>query len=436
MDILVLYGNIENDKRQNVLDHLYSFRRYVSSARFFYVDASNPERISGAVCRYAFDAIILHYSLLVKRFLEWDTAPLIELLKQQNGVKVMIPHDDYYATAKLWEIIEQGGVDIIYASCPPRDYDTIYPREEIGPKAALKTAFTGYVDDELAAFCKKLAQPIETRKIKIGYKGGAGSYYFGEHGMLKTRLANAFLHELGLPNDGDDLYQIATGGTVYALQGDDWIRFLASCRASLGCLGGSSLFDPKREVAKRTEAYLTNHPDATEQQIIDNCYGDADGKISCFLLGPRHFENAMTKTCQFLVEGDYQGVLRPGLDYVEIKRDFSNVSEVIAMADDPARCQQIADSCYAHVVESGNYTYRKFANGIVADIAALQDPKSAESAVAFYWMAARQRVAQAFAAVKNSVAAFFKKLYSKLTDWFSKLFPKAYEKLRARISKK
>lgn len=35
------------------------------------------------------------------------------------------------------------------------------------------------------------------------------------------------------------------------------------------------------------------------------------------------------KTCKLLMKGDYAGVFRAGRDYIEIKKDFSNLDEVI-----------------------------------------------------------------------------------------------------------
>ena len=73
----------------------------------------------------------------------------------------------------------------------------------------------------------------------------------------------------------------------------------------------------------------------------------------------------MTRTCQLLVEGDYGEVFRPGIDYIEIKNDFSNIAEVIERVKDVEYCKEIADNCYKHVVESGKYTYSGFVKKVM-----------------------------------------------------------------------
>ena len=90
--------------------------------------------------------------------------------------------------------------------------------------------------------------------------------------------------------------------------------------------------------------------------------------MKLFAISPRHFECAMTKTCQVLVEGDYQGVLEPGRHYIELKRDYSNLDEVIEKIQDRELCEQIAERAYEEVVASGKYTYRLLAEQVAAHL--------------------------------------------------------------------
>ena len=92
------------------------------------------------------------------------------------------------------------------------------------------------------------------------------------------------------------------------------------------------------------------HPQATFEQIEDSCFPADDGALSLFAISPRHLEACATRTCQVLVEGWYNGVLTPGRHYIELKRDFSNIEQVL---DDISRDQlraEITDRTYRTVV--------------------------------------------------------------------------------------
>lgn len=80
------------------------------------------------------------------------------------------------------------------------------------------------------------------------------------------------------------------------------------------------------------------------------------------------FDAAITKTCQVLVGEDYQGILRPDIDYIVLDSSFSNVDAVIEKMQDIEYCEKIANNCYEHVVTSHSYTYKKFAKRIGHDI--------------------------------------------------------------------
>jgi len=76
----------------------------------------------------------------------------------------------------------------------------------------------------------------------------------------------------------------------------------------------------------------------------------------------------MTKTCQILVEGEYNGILKPYRHYIPIKKDFSDIDEALIMLKDKKYCQNMIDTAYEEIVQSGNYTYRKFVKQVIDHI--------------------------------------------------------------------
>ncbi len=203
------------------------------------------------------------------------------------------------------------------------------------------------------------------REFDIGYRARQLPFWLGRHGQLKTQLADIFLKYLDGKSDIN--YDIKNTGLQgeNTFNGYDWIDFLLNCRTMLGCLGGSGLLDVDGSILKKVEEYCNIHPMAKFDEVEKECFPGLDNYIHLYALSPRHFECAMTKTCQLLVEGDYQGVFRPNIDFIEIKRDFSNLDSVIDKVKNIDYCERIAENCYQHVIESGQYTYRCFTLKII-----------------------------------------------------------------------
>src|SRR6185369_9471689 len=92
-----------------------------------------------------------------------------------------------------------------------------------------------------------------------------------------------------------------------------------------------------------------------------------DGGLRYVAISPRHLEACATRTCQVLVEGKYNDVLVPGRHYLELKRDFSNLEQVLdAIQRDDLR-QEITEQAFRDIVASGNYTYRSFVEHVLEE---------------------------------------------------------------------
>lgn len=375
MDILILYKSYRIRERRTAKDHLYAFSRYVGDCRFVYLDVGSICGIPRCIAYYPFDAVILHYLFLAFRLDQPAYRRLYgkigETLRGMSGVKVMIPHDEYLCTEALWQIARDCGVSRIYTSCYPHDYAALFPPDQVGSGDLLRTVLTGYVDETLRKSVDRMFDKQKRRTFDIGYRALRSGYTFGRHGRLKTEVAEAFAGACRRrPALRTDI-RMTSDSYQNTITGVNWLRYLLDCRATIGCLGGSSLLDPDGTLRARTRAYLAEHPDAPYAAVEANCFPGLDGRIAAYLLGPRHLECAMTRTCQLLVEGDYHGVLQAGRDYIAVKADFSNIDEVLDLVADGETCKRIAEQCYENVALSGRYTYRAFANEIVDDIRSL-----------------------------------------------------------------
>ena len=95
------------------------------------------------------------------------------------------------------------------------------------------------------------------------------------------------------------------------LLGDDWYRWLARCRFTIGVEGGASVLDRDGSMLACTERVAAERPGGGFEELEAACFPGRDGELALTALSPRHLEACATRTAQILVEGDYNGVLEP-----------------------------------------------------------------------------------------------------------------------------
>lgn len=373
MKILVIYQLNNNNDRNTISEHLYSFRKYRKDVSYHYLNVFG--KMPFYIKYFKYDAVILHYTYLAgERFLEngnlWRKK--IKGLTQISGYKVMIPQDEYDHTERLWEICQLAQIKEIY-SCflEPKDILLAYPPDKT-LNAKVYPAFTGYVDNKATIEISNKIRPFRERPIDIGYRARKLPAYFGKHGQLKYELVELFSNEL---KKYDFVYDITNTNQSLTNEnpnlvklGNKWYEFLLNCKAFIGCEGGSSLLDIDGSIKARVIDFTNKNPQAEFEEIEAVCFPGKDYNISCFAISPRHFEAALCKTLQILVEGKYGNAFKPWIHYIPLKRDFSNIGEVLETLKDEKKCQQIIDNAYADIVQSNKFTYENFVSTIIESI--------------------------------------------------------------------
>lgn len=363
---LVLYTINYFDVRNTINEHLFSFKKYANDIEFHYFN------VIFGIPKYLkwvnYDGIILHYTFLAERYprkgKKWNK--FINGLKYLKGHKIAIPQDEYYKTDVLCQLFKDYHVKTVFTCFnQPEDYLKAYPKEKTGLKCYIPV-FTGYVDEKAIENLNSNCQSYKERPIDIGYRARKLPYVYGRHGQLKYELGNTFLDKLKDTTWNIDIS--LTEEQKNAFLGSDWYSFLLGCKAVLGCEGGSSLLDSKGEIWRKVVKYLENYSRATFEEVEQACFPGEDFNIKCFALSPRNFECVITKTCQVLVEGNYGGIFKPNVHYIELKKDYSNIDKVLELLKDNEYCQNIVDQAYDDIVLSGKYTYKVFANNVINHI--------------------------------------------------------------------
>lgn len=362
MNVLVVYYyKHEYPVRVATADHLYSFRRYAPHNCFYWNAAFG--RVPHYVSTVKFDLIIFHTIFLSER---WDRDSFklltnkVAVLKANEAVKVALPQDEFINTDILSDFINEFKISHVFSVAPESEWKKIYAGVD-HTKVRFTNVLTGYLDDSTVKKIETLASAAKLRTIDIGYRAWHAAAWLGRHGKLKVEIADVFNEHApakGLVTD------ISTDSKDTFL-GDAWYEFLLRCKYMIGVEGGASVLDRDGTIRANTDAYVQANPQASFEEIEARCFPGLDGELKLFAISPRHLECCATRTCQVLIEGEYNGVLQPGRHYIELKRDFSNLDSVLDGIKEDQRRAEITERVYQDVVASGRYNYGSFVETVI-----------------------------------------------------------------------
>jgi hypothetical protein len=356
-NLLIVYALQAWPVRGTVRDHLSSFARH-SQGRCHYLNLSvrQPPRW---LLRMPFDAVVFHTSFL--SHLRWDPATgqrllaRAEPLRELQATKAILPQDEFLRSETINEFINRFRIDVVLSVADESQWPLIYDTVD-RDRVRFSTVLTGYLLDETVARTDAVVASMPEQTIDVGYRAFHAPAWLGRHGQLKTAIAEA----VGGPARERGLTVDVSTRAEETLYGDDWLRFQARSRYTLGVEGGASILDRDGSVRARTDAYADAHPAAGFDEIEAACFPGRDGELALAAISPRHLEACAARTCQVLVEGRYNGILEAGRHYVAVKPDFSNLEEVLDEITRGERRAEIVNAAYEDVVASGRYTYQAF----------------------------------------------------------------------------
>jgi hypothetical protein len=355
-NILVVYFSYNYPLRATIADCLYSFRRYAPH-RCFYLNLA-VRRLPAYLLKVPFDLIIFGNTFLGKRWIPPLFNRIVEKarpLKQLEAVKVALPQDEFIHSDMLCDFINEFGVQYVFSLEPESEWPKVYHKVNRS-KTRFFRILAGYLEDKTLTRINRLVQSIHNRPIDIGYRAWRVVPWLGRHGMLKTQIAEIF--QENAPRKG--LVTDISTRDEDTFVGDSWYEFLLKCKYTISVEGGASILDRDGSIKTKTEAYLQSYPQATFEEVEEHCFPGVDGSVRLICITPRHLEACATRTCQVLIEGEYNGILKPNVHYIELKRDFSNLEDVLETIKRDELRTEITARAYRDIVESGRYTYQRF----------------------------------------------------------------------------
>jgi hypothetical protein len=140
---------------------------------------------------------------------------------------------------------------------------------------------------------------------------------------------------------------------------EEWNVFLNGCRAVIGAESGTYYLNERGRLLDRARAYnLKENTAATFDEVFRLFFAGQHREVSGKSISSRHFEPIGARTCQILLEGHYNGILRPNEHYIPVKRDLSDIDTAIErFRDEPARHRMIEET-YDYVMANHTYQHR------------------------------------------------------------------------------
>lgn len=339
--------------RVAILDHMrFLDHAPVERVRVTYVNVAEQPSFDPRWLEH--DVIILHTTLLCWRWQLWfkQIAPSIAWLADYRGLVVAMPQDEYDHAHILDRWLLELNTQIVVTCFDESTRPLLYPR--LHNRAYFQQGLTGFLNPQRVAQIPR--PPVASRPLDVVYRANHSPPWTGWLGHIKASLGTEgprLLAPTGLRTD----ISVRREDTIL---GDAWLDFLASGRTVLGSESGSSVLDRHGEVQLHARALLQDQPTLTFEELDALMAGELT-RFHFGALGPRHLEATLTGTVQVLVEGDYQGVLRPWEHYIPVSRDLSSLGTLHEVMADGAFLQRVADQAYEEIAASGQYTYDRFA---------------------------------------------------------------------------
>ena len=327
-----------------IKDYVDSFTKY--SKHNILVSDWNDKLYNSA------DVIILHYSIMHAILFPHEKVrknAYIKFFQSYKGEVVVIIQDEYYDVNVIRIILKLIKVDLILSCIPKEHQRTIYNST---PNASIERVLTGYVPEKNEI---KIPQKIKGRKHFIFYRGKNLPYYYGKLGQWKKYIGikmKEYCDNKGIScnigwNEKDKLF------------GSDWINTMHDSKVTLATPSGLNVFHYDNKIINSCTWKEKNIPGYT-YEMAKKEFNLQDGPIKMGQISPKMFEAAMCGTVLVMYPGEYNGIFKKDIHYIELQPDFSNIEEVMSKIQDDDFLQKMSDRTYNDIVKSGKYSYKSF----------------------------------------------------------------------------
>lgn len=347
MNVLLFY-NATQTYTNTVFEHISSLGDH-SSHLVFYAHCDPESEVN--IDLKNFDAIGIHYS--VRLPFNQISDSLGKTLNSFHGLKFLFIQDEYNFTHRAWYWIQSLGINLVFTVVPEASVETVYPKAEF-PHTRFVTNLTGYVPENLHSI--QDPQPPSMRSLVVGYRGRPLPISYGQLGIEKVaigQMVKAYCDQHDVKND-------IAWSEESRIYGPKWYEFLVSCRSMLGTESGSNVFDWDGTLDHAIAQFRNENPRGSDEDVYKDIVRpmEIDGLMN--QISPKVFEAIASRTVLVMFEGDYSGVIRAGEHFIALKKDGSNLAEVIGLLSNNDYVDAMTDRAWNDVIASGKYSYKSF----------------------------------------------------------------------------
>ncbi|GGI80148.1 hypothetical protein [Legionella impletisoli] len=358
LNILLLCNKPNAGSNANtVVDHIESIQKYSEGTVWL---CSVLGHLPKTLQLNKFDVIIIHYSLslLQNYYLNQEAKTRIH---DYEGLKVVFVQDEYRQINKLIDELNFLKADILFSCFPENELNKIYPPDKLLNTKVVNN-LTGYLPQRLLDIGD--LPPTKDRTIHVGYRGRKLPFWYGELAYEKWSIVDKW-HQF---TKNAKLNVDISYNENKRIYGHKWIEFLLSCKATLGVESGASVMDFTGELEKVIDLHQLTHPNDSFHTVQKKYLLEHEGKYKLNQISPRCFEAIALKTVLVLYEGEYSEILIPNHHYIPLKKDFSNIEQVLMYLEDDQFLQAMADRAFNEIALNPEYSYKSFVKSVDAII--------------------------------------------------------------------
>jgi hypothetical protein len=348
-----------------IVDHIYSIKKYSQyEIEILNLFGRKSLRLPFLLRLNSYAGIIFHNTITYNI----DNVKNLTLgthhnLQSYHGLKILMKQDECLRVHKTVNLLKDWNFDLLLTCIPEKDRHKVYPKSEL-PNLKFFQTLTGYLTDEM----RLLPYTQEKNRLQdIVYRGMKLPYFFGELAMEKYEIGEKFKQiavEYKLNVDISSRIEDRVFGTK-------WFDFLGHSRAVLAVESGASIFDFDGKLEIATQEYLKNKPDATFKEVQEALLLPYENLIYYNQISPRHFEAAATRTLQIMYEGEYSGIFLPDVHYLSLKKDYSNLAEVMQKFSDYNLRKELTDNAHRDIICNDVFSYKYFVEQLDKNINSL-----------------------------------------------------------------
>lgn len=264
--------------------------------------------------------------------------PIMDMLRDSRLPKVYFIGNEYKLMAEKMNFCDSIGIDLLISQANSDQVKACY-HDRLGCKVDYLPN-TGLDENIYRAVI-----PYENRPNDIGYRSYISPWYLGHD--ERTEIANYFRKHCATKNLRTDI-SLNPSDRFTPIE---WAKFLNKCKAQIGTEAGGDYFELDDHTRINVNEYLRVNSKATFKEVYQKFFMNYPNPIPLRIMSSRNVESAGCKTLQILFEGYYNGHFIADEHYLALKKDFSNIDDVLLKFKDIDLTKRIVDNAYHKVMQ-------------------------------------------------------------------------------------